>query len=155
MNQFYKAGDFKKYFDENMKALRLPVPSTFFDSYNATIAHVAVMLEALKTLGKGATVGELIGATTGLEKLKVAAAFGAAAYVGAVIGSIVVATGRCLSGGYQISDMFVFLHQNNLEFVGWHNFFIHNPQVLAGSHPLKQNFGIRAQNSPTSFEFSL
>jgi hypothetical protein len=117
MSQCYNSGDFKRYFNENMQELGLPVPSTLFDGYNTAIAHAMVMVETLRTLGKGATVAELIGATTGLEKLKVAATFGASAYVGAVIGSIAVASGRSLGCGSRISDLFVFTHQHNLKFI--------------------------------------
>jgi hypothetical protein len=101
-----------------MKALGLPVPSTLFDTYQTAVATASTLVGALATLGKGATISELIGATVGLEKLVVAAAIGAAAYTGAVIGSIAVASGRFLGCGYRISDMFVFTHQNNLQFNG-------------------------------------
>lgn len=154
MNQCYTSGDFSKYFNENMQALGLPVPSTFFDSYNAAVAHVIVMLETLQTLGKGATVAELIGATTGLEKLKVAATFGAAAYIGAVIGSIAVAAGRSLGCGTRISDMFFFTQQNKIQFNGWRSFYLHNPQVLDIHHSFRNSFGIRAKGLPSSFEYA-
>ena len=150
----YSSGDFTRYFNENMQALGLPFPSTFFDSYNAAIAHAVVMVETLKTLGKGAAVAELIGATTGLEKLKVAATLGAAAYVGAIIGSIAVASGRSLGCGSRISDMFVFLYQNKLEFDGWHAFYAYNPQVLDKSHNFRNSFGLRSKDSPASFEYA-
>ncbi|WDE10017.1 hypothetical protein [Thalassomonas haliotis] len=154
MAKCYTSGDFNKYFNENMQALGLPFPSTFFDSYNAAIAHAMIMVETLKTLGNGATVAELIGATTGLEKLKVAATLGAASYVGAIIGSIAVASGRSLGCGSRISDMFVFLHQNKLEFDGWHSFYIYNPQVLDKKHTFRKSFGLRSKNSPASFEYA-
>jgi hypothetical protein len=67
-------------------------------------------------------MGELIGATVGLEKLAVAASIGAAAYTGAVIGSIAIASGRSLGCGSRISDMFAFTHLNDLQFSGWHAF---------------------------------
>jgi hypothetical protein len=154
MNRCYNSGDFKKYFNENMQALGLPVPSNLFDSYNSAVAHAAVMVEALRTLGKGATIGELVGATTGLEKLKVAAAFGASAYVGAVIGSIAVASGRSLGCGYRISDMFVFLEHNNLKFNDWNAFYVRNPQVLDKNHSFRNSFGLRAKTSSVSFEYA-
>ena len=105
MNRCYAAGDFKKYFNENMQALGLPVPSTLFDNVTAAIANAGLVLEAVHTLGKGATMAEVIRATTGLEKLKVAASLGAAYYVGAVIGSIAVASGRVFGCGSRIADV--------------------------------------------------
>ncbi len=118
MSQCYKPGDFKKYFIENMNALGAPVPTGLFDTYQKAIGTAATLVGTLHKLSKGATVAELVGATVGLEKLMVAASFGAAAYTGIVIGSIAVASGRSLGCGNQISDMFVFTLQNNLQFKG-------------------------------------
>lgn len=50
------------------------------------------MLGALKALGPKATVAELIGATTTLEKLGVVGMMSASYYVGAMIGSLFVAS---------------------------------------------------------------
>ena len=154
MTKSCNSGDFRRYFNENVQGLGLPVPSRLFDSYNAAIAHAVVMVDTLRTLGKGATVGELIGATTGLEKLKVAAAFGASAYVGAVIGSIAVASGRSFGCGSRISDLFVFRHQHKLDFKDANSFYVHNPHVVDKGRPFRSNFGIRAKTSPLSFEYA-
>ncbi|WP_321419234.1 hypothetical protein [uncultured Desulfobacter sp.] len=154
MNHCYNSGDFKKYFNENMKALGLPVPSTLFDTYQTAVATASTLVGTLATLGKGATIGELIGATVGLEKLAVAASFGAAAYTGAVIGSIAVAIGRVLGRGSRISDLFAFTHQNNLQFEGIAAFYTHNSQILNKEHTFRNSFGIRAKTSPSSFEYA-
>ncbi len=154
MSQCYNPGDFKKYFTENMNALGAPVPTGLFDSYQKAIGTAATLVGTLHLLGKGATVGELIGATVGLEKLAVATAFGATFYVGVVIGSIAVASGRSLGCGNRMSDMFVFTRQNNLQFKGWHSFYIHNPQVLDKSHSFRNSVGLRAKSSPASFEYA-
>lgn len=79
------------------------------------------------------------------EKLKVAASLGASFYVGAVIGSIAVASGRSLGCGYRISDMFVFLHQNNLQFEGWSAFYIRNPEVLDKNSKFRITYRTKAQ----------
>ncbi|CAE6802871.1 hypothetical protein R75461_05272 [Paraburkholderia nemoris] len=94
-------GDFGKAFTANMNALGLPAPSSLFGSIQAAASNVATMLGALKTLGPGATVAELIGATTALEVLSVVGALSASFYVGACIGSLVVAANaamKCTSG---------------------------------------------------------
>jgi hypothetical protein len=152
MNSCYNSGDFKKYFNENMKDLGLPVPSTLFDTYQTAVATASTLVGTLTTLGKGATIGELIGATVGLEKLAVAASIGAAGYTGAVIGSIAVASGRSLGCGSRMSDMFVLMQQNSLQFNGWHAFYMNNPQVLDKRHKLRGDFAARAKASPSSFE---
>lgn len=75
-------------------------------------------------------MAELIGATVGIETLAVAASIGAAAYTGAVIGSIAVAGGRVAGCGSRIADMFACTHLNNLRFEGWHAFYVHHSEVL-------------------------
>ncbi|MFN3881815.1 MAG: hypothetical protein ACK4L8_10340 [Nitrincola lacisaponensis] len=146
MTGCYSSGDFKKYFNENMKELGLPVPQTLFDSYSAAIANTGLILEAIRTLGKDATMGEVIKATTGLEKLKVAAAIGASYYVGAVIGSIAIASGRSLGCGYRISDLFVFLDQNNLKFKDWNKFYVKNPEIMDINDHSRSVYGIKARS---------
>ncbi len=144
MSQCYTSGDFKKYFNENMKAMNLPVPSTLFDNFNAAIANAGLILETLNTLGKGATIAEIIKATTGLEKLKVAASLGAAYFVGAAIGSIAVASGRSLGCGYRITDMFVFLEQTNLKFDNCNSFYMMHPEILDKRHNFRQVYFAKA-----------
>jgi hypothetical protein len=97
--------EFYKYFKENMDGLGLPAPETLFGNLQAAVANAAIFLSHIDKFGKTLTVGELVGAGTKLEKLGVAAALSASFYVGAVIGSIAVATGRSLSGGTSIADV--------------------------------------------------
>jgi len=154
MSGCHTPGDFRKYFKQNMEALGLPVPSTLFDSYQTAIATASTLVGTLATLGKGATMAELLGATVGLEKLMIAASIGAAAYTGAVIGSIAVASGRSLGCGSQISDMFVFVHQNGLEFKGWRSFYTQNRGVIDENRAFRRSFGLRARNRPAGFEYA-
>jgi len=153
MGQCYTAGDFKKYFSENMQELGLPVPSTLFDTYQTAIATASAMVGTLATLGKGATMGELVGATLGLEKLAVAASVGASAYTGAAIGSIAVAAGRSLGCGSRMSDLFVMARQNKLEFSGLAAFYTNNPQVLQRNYPGRARFGMQAKIAPANFSY--
>ncbi len=155
MNPCYKSGDFMNYFNENMKALNVPAPTTLFCSYQTTIATASTLVGTLHKLGKGATITQLVRTTVGMDKLMVAGALGAAVYTGVVIGSVFVATGRSLAGGYQISDMLVFLHRNNLQFRGWRAFFFHNPEVLDTTHSFRNRVGMEAEISPMSFEYAL
>lgn len=154
MTQCYSSGDFKKYFTQNMKSLGLPVPTSLFDTYQAAIATATTLLGTLATLGKGATMAEIIGATVGLEKLAIAASIGASAYVGAVIGSIAVASGRSISCGTSISDFFTFVRRNNLNFKGASTFYASNPQILNKKIAATGDFGVRAKVSPLSFEYA-
>lgn len=81
-NQCYKKGDFYRYFEENMNALGLSAPKSLFESAEKATATAIVMISTLEHLGKHATIAELVGATTKLEKLMVAGSFIAAGYVG-------------------------------------------------------------------------
>ncbi len=145
MAQCYKSGDFNKYFRENMESLGMPVPSKLFDTFNAAVANAAVMTEALTTLGRGATVGELIGATTGLERLKLAASLGASFYVGAVVGSIAVASGRSMACGTRMADLFAFQKRYGLEFENSRHFFLTHPEVLSSAPPSAARYRAQAK----------
>lgn len=57
---------------------------------------------------------EMAKAGARLEKLATLGAVSASFYVGAVIGSIAVATGRTLSGGTSISDVLSFATRSNV-----------------------------------------
>ncbi|WP_342705219.1 hypothetical protein OHZ10_29715 [Burkholderia arboris] len=88
--------NFYRAFRDNMDALGLPAPASLFAVQQTAVGTLATILGALKTLGPTATVGELIGATTGLELLAAVSALGASFYVGAVIGSLIVAADASL-----------------------------------------------------------
>lgn len=89
-------GDFGKAFTENTSALGLPAPSSLFGSVQAAASKIATTLGARKTLGPGATVAELIGATRALAALSVVGALSASFYVGACIGSLIVAANTAM-----------------------------------------------------------
>jgi len=154
MKQCYTNGDFEKYFIENMNALGLPVPSGLFDTAQKAIGNAVLILGTLDRLGKTATMAEIAGATIALEQLAVLGSLAAAGYVGAVIGSIAVATGRSLGCGYRISDMFVFLEMENLKFDGWNGFYTHNPQILDKNHDFRNSFGMRCRDSTCTFNYA-
>ena len=146
-------GDFNKYFEQNMKAMGVTVPG-LFDTYQLAVGTAATMVGSLQLLGKGATVGELIGATVGLEKLVVASAFGAAFYTGVIVGSLFVASARSATCGGQLSDLFVFIEQNNLEFNGWRSFYTKNPEILDKNYKFRRFLALKGKNSPLDFEYA-
>jgi len=77
--------------------LNLPAPDSLFSTYTTAMTNLSAMLGALSKLGADATVAEMIGTTTGLEVLAAIAGIGAAAYTGAVIGSLMVAASDSMS----------------------------------------------------------
>lgn len=98
---------FYTYFKENMDGLGLPAPESLFGTVQAAVGSASVMLGMVDKFGQRVTIGELIGAGTRLEGLGVISACAAAFYVGAVIGSIAVATGRSMADGASLSDVLV------------------------------------------------
>lgn len=106
---------FYEYFKENMDGLGLPAPNSLFGTVQAAVANVTIMLGHIDKFGRAVTLRELAGAGTRLECLSVIAACSAAFYVGAVVGSIAIATGRTLAGGTSIADVIFMARQNGLD----------------------------------------
>ena len=97
--------DFYKYFKENMDALNLPAPESFYGSVATAQASISGMLTYIDKFGTRVTVLEMIGAGTNLERLATVGAVQGAYYIGAAIGSLAVAAGRTLAGGTSLSDV--------------------------------------------------
>lgn len=135
--------DFKRYFNENMEALGLPVPDSLFTSFAATLANARMMLGAANVGGAGATMGELAFATTVTEVLTVVAGLSAAGYVGAVVGSLFVASGRYAACGTSIADAISFIEENNLPLKTPRVFFANNPEILNASMPNRSAYAKR------------
>lgn len=106
---------FYEYFKKNMEQLGLSAPESLYGTLERAVASVGAVLTIIDKLGPKTTVNEIIKAGTKLEIVGVLTAMGAAYYLGAVIGSIAVATGRKLSGGYTIIDVLDLARSNQLE----------------------------------------
>lgn len=106
--------DFQGYFKENMEALGLPAPDSLFGSVQSAVTTVTVLLASIDKFGQRATIAELIGAGTRLEKLGMIGTLSAAFYAGACIGSLAVATGRSLSGGTSVADVLLYARVHHL-----------------------------------------
>jgi hypothetical protein len=99
--------EFYKYFKENMAALNLPAPESLYGSAQTTLATATAIITYIDKFGPKVTVGELVGAGTRLEGLTTVGVCLASYYVGAVIGSLAVATGRSLGRGTSLSDVLI------------------------------------------------
>lgn len=106
--------NFKYYFKQNMQALGLSAPDELFGTLEKTIGCAYAMSKAIEVYGTRVTIGELVYAGTFSEGLGVALSIGAAYYLGAVIGSIAVATGQSISGGTTIADILFTARKYNL-----------------------------------------
>lgn len=107
--------DFYDHFQKNMEALGLPAPQSLFGSVSAVAGNAAAMLSQIDQFGKGVTIGELIGAGTRLEALGCIAGCAAAFYVGAVIGSLAVASGKTLAGSTSLADVLYTAKKHKLD----------------------------------------
>lgn len=123
--------DFSKEFNKNMSALGLPVPESLFSTAATAIANTSALIEAAKIAGSKATISEVIGASYGLEKLKVAGALLASYYVGAVVGSIGVAVYKGGNCGISLRQLQTLQNKHNLMFPYSHQFYLQNPEVLS------------------------
>lgn len=110
-----QVSEFYQYFKENMESMGLPAPQTLFGSLTSAVATATTILSQIDKYGKSVTITEIIGAGSRLEQLTVLGACSAAFYVGAVIGSIAVATGRTLSNGATISDVLFSARRHGLD----------------------------------------
>ncbi|WKB52979.1 hypothetical protein [Eleftheria terrae] len=96
---------FYEYFRENMAALGLPAPQELYGNLTLALGSVTALELFIEKYGTKVTVRELLGAGLRAEKLATVGAMQAAGYLGAVIGSIAVATGRCLGNGVTIGEV--------------------------------------------------
>lgn len=102
------------FFKENMKSLGLPAPETLFGNLTTATSNITAIVVVAEKYGAGITIAELVGAGLLSEKLIIIGTCGAAFYVGACIGSLSVATGRSLSGGMSIADLFYCAKRHNI-----------------------------------------
>jgi hypothetical protein len=114
--------NFYSYFKKNMEEMGLPAPETLFGKLTTAVASISAMSTCIKTYGNTVTVAEMFGTLSGAaagagggtvgaaaaasELTLVAGGLAASYYVGACIGSLAVATGKYLSGGLSIADLF-------------------------------------------------
>lgn len=105
---------FYSYFKENMDGLGLSAPENLFGTLSSATGTAATILSQIDKFGKAVTVAEVIGAATVLEKLGVAGTLSASSYVGAVIGSLAVDTGRYAGCGASIADVVQYSISSNL-----------------------------------------
>jgi hypothetical protein len=99
--------EFYRYFKENMTALNLPAPESLFGSAQTTLGTATAIITYIDKFGTKVTVRELVGAGTRLEGLTTVGVCLAAYYLGAVIGSLAVATGRTLGRGTSLADVLI------------------------------------------------
>lgn len=129
--------DFYKYFKENMDGLGLPTPENLFGTSQSAVSTASTLLGLIDRFGKDKSVGELLSAGTKGGKLAVLSTINASFYVGAVIGSIAVATGRNLAGGTSLADVLLEAQMNHLHRPWLASLLVRHPKILK-RHKIKQ-----------------
>ncbi|CAB3659214.1 hypothetical protein LMG24076_01359 [Trinickia soli] len=144
---------FSKAFQSNMNALGLPAPYSLFSSLTTALGSLGAMLNAFKSVPPTATVAEVLGATFVKEKLDVVGVLATSYYVGAVIGSIIVASDseRACKDSYRNTPLVKYR-----AFFSWmasrgvlipmdmQVFILNNPEVIAGG-PKQKSYAMRAR----------
>lgn len=141
------AANFYTYFKENMDGLGLPAPESLFGNLQVATANAQILLVQIDRFGKTVTIGEIVGAGTRLEKLGVITGLSAAFYIGAVVGSIAVATGRSLAGGASMSDVFMVAHDNHISRPWMTSFYPRHPGIYDRKVSLAQRNAYRHQGA--------
>lgn len=115
------SSDFYRYFKENMDALGLPAPESLYGNLQVAVTNASALVKYAEQFGPRVTVVEMAKLGTKFEQLLTIGACSASYYVGAVIGSIAVATGRSLSGGTSIADVLLSAQRHGLQPPWLHN----------------------------------
>jgi hypothetical protein len=123
--------DFYEYFKENMDALNLSAPESLYGNLMTAVSSAQAILSQIEKYGKKVTLREIAVAGSRLEQLAFIGTLGACYYVGAVVGSMAVATGRKLSGGTSLSDVLMSAYQNGLLRPWLREELIQSPEIYA------------------------
>ena len=125
-----KEPTFYFYFSENMKGLGLPAPESLFGGATAAVGTITALLTLVDKYGTHASVQTVIvsggaagaagGAVSGaLRALHVVGAVAASFYVGACIGSLIVATHKKVDSPINWADIIHILKRHNIEVPKW------------------------------------
>ncbi len=130
MSECINSVSFKIYFKENMDGLGLPVPSTLFDSFNTAIGTAAVISDAVSLQGTHITLGQVAATTSKMVALRIIAGMSASYYVGGIIGSIAVASGRSLGCGARLADALAIARSNGIHRTWLEHEFARHPELI-------------------------
>lgn len=132
---------FAHYFEDNMKALGLPAPTSSYTTIVATVGALKGMSDAIATYGRTATITQLtLRITWGYAVAPIVAraagfilAMGAAYYVGAMIGSAAVAAYKSAgcTGPISVAQVVAWARSNDIDAQWLEAELISNPEILA------------------------
>lgn len=132
---------FSRYFEENMRALGLPVPTSGYTTAVAVVGALKGMSDVIATYGRTATVSQLaLRITWGYSVAPIVArasgfilAMGAAFYVGAMIGSAAVAVFKSAgcTDGVSVSQVVSWARSQDIDAQWVEAELLSNPEILS------------------------
>jgi hypothetical protein len=101
----------------------------------------------VEKFGSKVTVGEAAAAGRAGEILMIGGALGASWYIGGVVGSAAVATGRYAGCGMRLIDAISYARRNfpNAPWIERH--LQAHPETFTRGHPLRRSYGQRARSA--------
>jgi hypothetical protein len=121
-----------------------PVPKSLFETQQVAIGTLATITTAIKTMGAGATVGEILGASMSWEIPVVLAGLSAAAYGGGIAGSLLVAESKDLFCGNDLFDAIRLLKKWGVDSF-WSDQLAKHPEVYQQGHPGRASYGMKSR----------
>ncbi|MRW86988.1 hypothetical protein GJ698_23235 [Pseudoduganella sp. FT26W] len=112
-----------------LRTILRSAPESLYGNVQLALGSASTLIALLERFGKKVTVMEMIGAGIRGEKLAVIGAMSASFYVGAVIGSIAVATGRSLANGTSIADVLLNAQMNHLHRPWLPGLLVRHPEI--------------------------
>jgi hypothetical protein len=114
MDRCPKQPSWFSYFKENMEALGLAVPTSWYGAQTVVTGAISSLVSVHARFGSRVTVGELVKAGTKADAMVVIFGMSASWYLGGAVGSAAVATGRHMACGTQIIDVFSYAARNRM-----------------------------------------
>lgn len=99
----YKTGDFVKYWEENMNALGLWIPSSSYEAAGGVTGMIGAVASVVETSASISVLEAFARVKVSVVATRLGALY-ASYWTGGAIDSIAVATGRSLSCGATIAD---------------------------------------------------
>ncbi|AKJ28820.1 hypothetical protein [Caldimonas brevitalea] len=135
---------FFDYFRENMEALNLPAPKEMYGNVTLALGSVTALEMYIQKYGSKVTVRELLGAGLRADKLVTLGAMQASYYLGAVIGSLGVATARCMGNGLTLSEILFSASHAGVNTARVAGHLARHPEIYDSRMPSRSNYAARA-----------
>lgn len=138
--------DFIGAFNDNMKALGFPTIEGKMKGFAAALAIATTLAAAYAKYGKNAKVIDTIKGSDANENLKLFGTYYVVFTLGAIIGSIYVASVGRAGCGKSIRNLQAFQKQTGLDFTGSRVFFANNPELISTSMTNRDAYAKRANS---------